>query len=121
MVNPTTCELIVEEECNDDAKSLIGYWLGGFLDEPHFNNETLKAAWEAFVENFYRDNSGTPFCWDALDKFLEEYDNPAWIGYEITSSGIACGPISFTEVFIVENDVVVEELDDDEIDDDDQQ
>jgi len=70
MVNPITAEVIVDEECDDNAKSLIAYWLGGFLDEPHFNNETLKSSWDALVENFNKDNSGTPFCWDALDKFL---------------------------------------------------
>ena len=121
MYNPSTSEVIVDEECNDDAKSLIGYWLGGFLDEPHINNETLKLAWEAFVGKSNIDIAHSLYSWDALGKFLEEYDNPEWIGYEITSSGIACGPISFTEVFIVDKDVIVEELDGEDIDTEDEQ
>jgi hypothetical protein len=115
MLNPTTGEVIVEEECNDDAKSLKGYWIGDFLNEPIINDKALKTAWETFVENFNKDNCGTPFCWDALDKFLEVYDNPSWIGYEITSSGMACGPISYTVVYIVDKDVIVEELGDEEM------
>jgi hypothetical protein len=115
MLNLTTGEVIVEEECNDDAKSLKGYWIGDFLNEPIINDDKLKTAWETFVENFNKDNRGTPFCWDALDKFLEVYDNPSWIGYEITSSGMACGPIGYTVVYIVDKDVIVEELGDEEM------
>jgi hypothetical protein len=116
MSNLHTGEVIVEEECNDDAKSLKGYWIGGFLNEPIINDKALKTAWEAFVENFNKDNLGTPFCWDALDKFLEGFNNPSWIGYEITSSGIACGPIDYTVVYIVDKDVIVEELGEEEMD-----
>jgi hypothetical protein len=110
MINPTTGEVIVEVECNDNALSLKGYWLGDFLNEPIIIDDKLKTAWEAFVDNFNKDNLGTPFCWDDLDKFLEVFDNPLWIGYEITSSGIACGPIGYTVVYIVDKDVIVEEL-----------
>jgi hypothetical protein len=116
MFNPITGEVIVEEECNDDAKSLKGYWMGGFLNEPIINDKALKTAWEAFVENFNKDNHGTPFCWNALDKFLRVFDNPSWKAYEITSSGIACGPIGYTVVYVVDEDVIVEELGEEEMD-----
>ena len=115
MLNPTTGEVIVDEECNDDAKSLKGYWIGDFLNEPIINDDKLKTAWEAFVDNFNKDNLGTPFCWDDLDKFLEVFDNPSWIGYEITSIGMACGPIGYTVVYIVDKDVIVEELGEEEM------
>jgi hypothetical protein len=115
MLNSTTGEIIVEEECHDDAKSLKGYWIGDFLNEPIINDESLKTAWEAFVENFNKDNRGS-IRWDDLDKFLEVFDNPSLIGYEITSSGLACGPIGYTVVYIVDKDVIVEELGEEEID-----
>lgn len=107
MHNPTTGEVIIDEECNDGSKSLQAYWLG---DYSHFNNETLKAAWIAFVDNNnVVENNDTTF-WDALDKFLEEYESQEWIAYKINSSGIACGMINYTTVFIVDKDVEVEEI-----------
>lgn len=108
MFNPITGEVIVEEECHDDAKSLKGYWICDLLDEPVINDDKLRTAWEDFVENFYKDNHGTPFSWETLNKFLQEIDNPLWIAYEITSTGIACGPTDYTVVFIVDKDVIVE-------------
>jgi hypothetical protein len=116
MLNPTTGEVIVDEDCNDDAESLKGYWTGDFLNEPNINDEVLKTAWEAFVENFNKDNYCTPVCWDVLDKFLEVFDNPSWIVYEITSNGMACGPIGLTVVYIVDKEVIVVELGEEEMD-----
>lgn len=110
MYNPKTGEIIVGEECDDDAKSLKGYWLGGFLDEPHFNDETLRTAWEDYFEKLGNDNSDSINTWDVLDGFLEEFDNPEWKAYEITSYGIACGPVSSTVIYIVDENVIVEEL-----------
>jgi hypothetical protein len=110
MFNPITGEVIVEEECRNDAKSLKGYWLCDLLDEPVINEDKLRTAWEDFMENYIKDNQGIPFSWDAVEKFLENLDNPLWIAYEVTSTGIACGPVSFTDVFIVDKDVIVEEL-----------
>lgn len=116
--NPVTNEVIVDEECNDDAISLIASWLDGYMSEPVINDAKLQEAWEAFVERHEEDNGESPY-WEHLYKFLEEYENPEWIGYEITSYGIACGPISSTMLYVVDKDVVVEELDSDELDDED--
>lgn len=108
--NPRTGEVIVDEECNDDAKSLIGYWLDGFIDKPVINDRKLLAAWEDFIVRHKEDNCESPY-WEHLYKFLEDYDNPEWVCYEITSCGLACGPICSTVVYIVDKDVIVEEVD----------
>lgn len=107
MLNPTSGEVIVDEECADNATSLIAYWFDDSIDNPVINNETLKTAWDAFVGN---QDDGNFLYWEDLIEFLETYDSPGWIGYEITSSGIACGPVSYTVVYIVEKDVIVEDL-----------
>lgn len=109
MFNQGTGEVIVDEECDDNAKSLIAYWLDDSVDNPIINNNTLKSAWEAFTERYKVDNDESPY-WEDMIQFLEEYDTTEWIGYEITSSGIACGPVSYTVVYVVEKDVIVEEL-----------
>jgi len=76
----------------------------------HFYNITLKAAWTAFVEKYnIVENNDTPF-WDALTKFLEGFQSTEWIAYKIFSSGIACGMINYTTVFVVDKDVEVAEV-----------
>jgi hypothetical protein len=114
--NTTTGEVIVDEDCNDDAVSLKGYWIGDFLNEPIINDDKLRTAWKTFIENFNKDNPGTQVCWDDLDEFLEVIDNPSWIIYEITGIGMACGPIGYTVVYIVDKEVIVEELGEAEMD-----
>lgn len=110
MFNPITGEVIVDEECHNDAKSLKGYWLCDLLDEPVINDDKLRTAWEGFVESLNKDNRGNPLSWVALNKFLQEIDNPLWIGYEITSTGIAYGTVGYTAVFVIDKDVIVHEL-----------
>jgi hypothetical protein len=107
--NPTTGEVIVHHDCDDDASSLIAYWINGIIDEPLIKNEELNKAWETYVDKYKKDNDIYP-GYEELYKFLEGYDNPEWLGFEITSNGIACGPVSFTVVYIVDKDVIVEEL-----------
>jgi hypothetical protein len=34
MYNPATGEIIINEECNDNAKSLIAYWLREVFEDP---------------------------------------------------------------------------------------
>ncbi len=65
--------------------------------------------------NVVEDND-TPY-WDALVNFLEEYESQEWIAYKINSSGIACGMINYTTVFVVDKDVIV--VDEDEMDNED--
>ena len=39
-----------------------------------------------------------------LEKFLNEYDEPNYVAFEITTGGIACGPISSTVVLVINMD-----------------
>ena len=70
MFNSTTGEVIVDEECNDHAKPLIAYWLDDSIDSPIINYETLKTAWETFIERYGEDNDESPY-WEDLIKFIE--------------------------------------------------
>jgi hypothetical protein len=104
MFNPTKDEVIVDEECNDKAKSLIAYWLDDSMATPIIKDETLKKSWEANVERHKEDNDDSPY-WEHLIKFLEGYDSSEWIGYEISSYGLVCSAV----FFIVDKEVIVEE------------
>ena len=91
ILNPVTGEFILDEQCNDNADSLIGYWLDEVFREPNLKNEDLKRSWEAFEEK-YETESEYIMELEDLVRFLDEYDNPNWKVLEITSHGIACGP-----------------------------
>ena len=68
MFNSQTGEVIVDEECDDNAKSLIGYWLDDFA---HFNDETLRKAWETYEEQINKGKIDNYFNWKALTKFIK--------------------------------------------------
>jgi len=109
MFNSKTKEIIIEWECDDNAESLIAYWIGELFDEPVIKDETLRVAWEEYVATFERENDCSP-GFEELESFIEGYDTSSWVAYEITSDGMACGPVSFTALYVVDKDVVVEEM-----------
>lgn len=112
MFNPTTGGYIIDEYCDDDAKDLIAYWLGDF---EHFNDESLKQAWESYEERINKGKRDIYFNWKRLIKFLKAYQSDEWIAYKITSSGVACGMVSYTTVYVVHKNVeVVEVMDEDD-------
>ncbi|WP_320112055.1 hypothetical protein [Draconibacterium orientale] len=103
MYNPKTREAIVDEECDDNAKSLIGYWLDDFA---HFNDENLQEAWENYSEKLNRGKSDIYFNWKALTKFVKQYNAPDWIAFHINVGGYD----SYTVLFVVDKNVEVEEI-----------
>ena len=101
------------EFINDAAEAFMGYWHHEVLDQPTIKDKGLREAWDLFVEN-NENAEGDYFDWyEALLKFLKEYDNPDWIVYECTFSGIACGPFSFTVWYVVKSDTVFEDREED--------
>jgi hypothetical protein len=104
MFNPKTEEVIVDEECDDNAKSLIGYWLED--DFAHFNDETLREAWENYAEKNNKGKIDNYFNWKTLTKFIKQYYAPNWIAYHINVGGYD----SYTVLFVVDKDVEVEEI-----------
>jgi hypothetical protein len=114
MFNTITNEIIIEGECDDDAESLIAYWLGDLFEEPLIKDETFKAEWEAYVTEYEKENNCQP-GFAELESFIERYDSTSWIAYEITSYGMACGPVTSTVLLVVNKDVIVEEVEDEDI------
>ncbi|MBN1131835.1 MAG: hypothetical protein JXR52_07160 [Bacteroidales bacterium] len=108
LYNPVTKEIIIDDGCNDDAKSLVGYWHTAFFEEPVLNGDALKSAWEEWVSRIEEEEE-SKVGFDDLDKFLEAYDHPGWKAYVIESSGIACGPVYDTLWMVVDKDVIFED------------
>lgn len=114
MFNPITGDVIVEWECDDDATSLIAYWVDECFNEPVIKDEVLKESWETYVEKFENENEDTPF-FEELETFIKDYETSVWIAHKITTCGMACGPVSNTVLFVVDKDIIVEEFNEDEI------
>jgi hypothetical protein len=125
MHNPVTGEIIVDMECNEVARSMKAYWVDMAFNEPHFNDAELQAAWESFTSDYEKNNYGVRPDYEALEVFLQDHDNPQWIVFRIESSGMSNGTVSSTAWYVVEKEVIVEEVDlkvidwDEEADDDD--
>lgn len=77
----------------DDVPSVVGYWIGEVVEEPIIKDENLQEAWDVFVENDGSDDMPT--------RFLSEYNNLNWVVFELTTSGIACGPMSSTIWYVI--------------------
>ncbi|HUX59440.1 MAG TPA: hypothetical protein VMV77_20880 [Bacteroidales bacterium] len=110
MYNPVKDETIVDEELFEDSESLIAYWVDEVLLEPFIKDPALKESWDDFIAKVEEETDGDTPDWEEAQKFLEEYNAPNWIVYAITSSGIACGPVSSAVWHVVDKDTLVTEI-----------
>ena len=96
LYSPSTGELICNEETgyNEEAKSLMGYWIEEVFTEPFIKNEALNAAWKKLVTECDQaqekaDEEGTypdeqfDLSTDRLVQFLGDYDAPTWVAFQI--------------------------------------
>lgn len=101
---PATGIQIIGEDypCNDDAPSLMGYWIDQALDLPYFNSKELEEAWTEFCNDHAKKNHGLYPDLDDLENFLTGYPAGSWVVFSITTCGIACGPVSMTVWFVID-------------------
>ena len=111
---PATGEVICNEETgmNENARSLMGYWVYEVYREPFIKNDKLEDAWEKLVSECEEaeeraDEEDTELDeafdldTDRLVKFLKDYDAPNCIVYEITNCDFSCGPVVNTVWYVV--------------------
>jgi hypothetical protein len=85
---PVTGERILDEAyCNENAKSLRGFWLDEFLADPTINSTKLESAWNKFVQ---KEGDEAFMNTDLLEKFLQAYPQPNWVVFKITN--VSYGP-----------------------------
>jgi len=104
---PSTGEYILleDEGVNEDALSLKGYWVDEVMGEPFIKDADLQKAWDAFIENYEKENDDFP-DYTEIETFLVNYPEPNWVIYKITTHGMACGPICSTAWNVVDMNVV---------------
>ena len=107
LYSPATGELICGEETgyNEEAKSLMGYWIGEIFTEPFIKDESLKAAWLQLIEKIDaavdagEDDEGLEL--EHLIQFLADYDAPSWIVFKIGHPDDVTGTIIDNGWFVV--------------------
>ena len=105
---PATGEpiLIEDEPVNKDAKSLQAYWVDEIMEEPFFKNKEFEKDWNKFAKKCTKDKGFKP-DFDDLRRFLTEYNQPSWVVFELTTSGMACGPVSTTVWKVINMDTTL--------------
>jgi hypothetical protein len=88
-------ELYVNIE--DRPGSMLASWLDIMLDEPEITDPELAEVWEKYAEGK-----------DELDvsDFLRLVDRTNWVGFEVHSGGVGCGPQSSSCWFVIDMDYV---------------
>ena len=81
---PATGEQILfEDDCNEDAKSLQGYWCDLFFEEPVIKNKKLATAWKKFQQ---KNKSKYQSDFQMLEDFFLDYPEPNWIVFKIADN-----------------------------------
>jgi hypothetical protein len=110
--NPVTKEIIIDFGFFDlESKSLVAAWFSDNMDDPIINNITLEAAWQNFQNEFIKDEDGVTVYDFHIQGFLAEYDNTEWKVIRHNGSWLAHSPQGATVWYVVEKDIVVEEVD----------
>jgi hypothetical protein len=109
---PSTDEVIMTldemQPINEEAKALMAAWYShDILDSAVFNNEKISKDWEEYLNEFPEETRQHDL-YDKLCNFLEDYEAPGWRVYQIETSGLACGPVSHTDWYVVLEDTVIE-------------
>ena len=110
--NPQTNEIIIDLVYFDlFSKSLIGAWFSDNLDDPYINNKSFENDWIDFQNKYVKDAEGIKVYDFHLESFLREYNNPDWKVIRHSNSWLAHSLEGATVWYVVEKDIVAEEVD----------
>ncbi len=90
LYSPSNGEVICHEEIgyNEDATTLMGYWIQEIADQPFIQNPELKKQWDAYVQDYEEKNDLFPANENTIDGFFRDYDNPNWMVFKIQTFGM---------------------------------
>ena len=108
LYSPSTGEVLCHEETgyNEEAQSLMGYWVQEVMDDPFIKNPDLQQAWDRYMEQSdARLEADDEYPGPDVDEFLEQYDHPTWIAFRIETFGMI-GDVAW---FVVEMEIADED------------
>ena len=85
---PSTGVPVFKETGEPNAETIRGIWCHEVPDEPDCLADELQAAWTAHKTT--HEAADEPVD---VPEFLKSVDQPGWVAFEITSCGMACGPV----------------------------
>ncbi len=111
LYSPSTGEVICHEDTgyNEEARSLMGYWIQEVMNEPFIKNPDLQQAWDEYLEAadaLLEEDDEAPD--PDVDEFLLQYESPTWIAFRIETFGLP-GEVAW---FVVEMEIYEEENED---------
>ena len=95
---PVNGQRITGSQSYEASPAQLGMWVDLVIDEPEINSPELEAKWQHYVEQLAEDD------FTVMAEFFEAIDLPNHVCFEITTSGMACGPVSSTAWFVIDMD-----------------
>jgi hypothetical protein len=85
---PATGKAVYGEEGGTNAETFRGGWHQEVPSGPLNLSSELQEAWDAYINQVDADEADLD-----VTAFLEGIDLPGWVAFEITTCGMACGPV----------------------------
>jgi hypothetical protein len=85
---PATGRPVFTDDGEPNTPALRGSWCHEVPEEPMHLAEELKPLWEQHLDSQAAKDEGA----DVVG-FLQSLDRPNWVAFEITTCGMACGPV----------------------------
>jgi hypothetical protein len=87
--SPSTGEWITQEtDINEDAVSLLGYWVDEFWEEPFIKDDELKKHWQNYLANFeqFKNHDQVRCEYDMLRDFFKSIPFNNVLVFEISDN-----------------------------------
>ena len=85
---PATGRQVFTDDGEPNTPALRGSWCHEVPEEPMHLAEELKPLWQAHLEAQEAEDEGADVV-----RFLQSVEWPNWVAFEITTCGMACGPV----------------------------
>ena len=79
---------VYKEEGGSNAATFRGGWHHEVPDEPLDLAPELQEAWAAYIAKVEAEEEDLDVA-----AFLQSVEQPGWVAFEITTCGMACGPV----------------------------
>jgi len=96
---PATGERILSEESFEPSPATLGVWTTDYIEEPQHLSKAMAPAWDAYSASIDEDED-----WVDIPAFLSGIQQPNWVTFAITTSGMSCGPASSTVYIVIDMD-----------------
>ena len=101
---PVTGHRMVGHNYYESSPALLGAWVSDVASEPQLENDGLTGYWNRYL-NALDDEYDID-----LNKFFESVEEDCWVCFEITTGGMACGPVWTTVWYVIDMNYEVEEV-----------